>query len=126
MRIIIVQLLIQTIQDGKKGKKLRSDKKKAAKKALKARNRAYYDSLRDSGNNQKSRSARKAKKRKGIGDKGKHLIADCGNVGCLKCNPMERRSVKVLSGKELRKFLNDKFPIPKPRLEIRGGHKGKQ
>jgi len=54
---------------GKKGKKMRSDAKKMKKKAEKARKEAYYESLRLSGNNQKSRSARKAKKRKGFPEK---------------------------------------------------------
>lgn len=89
---------------GKKGKKIRSDKKKAAKASLKARNRAYYDSLRDSGNNSK-RFKRKSKKAGSLGNKGKHLIHNCGNVGCLKCNPNERRSVKILNINESRALI---------------------
>jgi hypothetical protein len=98
---------------GKKGKKLRSDKKKAAKKSLKARNRAYYDSLRDSGNNSK-RAKRKAKKKGGTGNKGKHLIHNCGNIGCQKCYPDDDRKPKVvMNNKATLKFLRSTYPIKK-------------
>lgn len=97
---------------GKKGKKLRSDKKKAAKASLKARNRAYYDGLRDSGNNSK-RAKRKSKKKGGLGDKGKHLIHNCGNIGCLKCNPDERRPQTVLSRKDSLALIKSLYPVKK-------------
>ena len=83
---------------GKKGKKIRSDKKKIAKQALKARNRSYYEGLRDSGNNSKRQ---KAKKKKGRStEKGKHLVHNCGNIGCQKCYPEDRKPVKNLNKRE--------------------------
>jgi hypothetical protein len=99
---------------GKKGKKLRSDKKKAAKKSLKARNRAYYDSLRDSGNNSK-RAKRKAKKKGGTGNKGKHLIHNCGNIGCQKCYPEDRKPVRILGLRDSIAFIKSLYPLRKRR-----------
>jgi hypothetical protein len=105
---------------GKKGKKIRSDRKKIAKQSLKARNRAHYDGLRDSGNNSK-RAKRNKSKKGGSTDKGKHLIHNCGNVGCLNCNPEERKLVRVLNHKESLKIINRMFPYRKPKPQVHPG-----
>jgi hypothetical protein len=103
---------------GKKGKKLRSDAKKLKKKAEKARNKAYYEGLRLSGNNSK-RDKNKKKKGKGkrSGDKGKHLIHNCGNIGCQKCYPEDRKKVTVLNKRETRDLIKKLFPIQKKKLQ---------
>jgi len=100
---------------GKKGKKIRSDRKKIAKASLKARNRAHYDALRDSGNNSK-RAKRNKKKQGGSTGKGKHLIHDCGNIGCLKCNPEVRTPMRVLNRKESMTLIKNMFPFKKRKL----------
>lgn len=104
---------------GKKGKKIRSDAKKLKKKAEKIRKKSFYESLRLSGDNQKSRSARKAKKRRGQGDKGKHLITNCGNLGCQKCNPTHRKKKEFITIKEIIKLII----IPAANKQIPGGQK---
>ena len=106
---------------GKKGKKMRSDAKKMKKKAEKARKEAYYESLRLSGNNQKSRSARKAKKRKGFGEKNKHLVSNCGNLGCQRCNPSDRKPQIILSLRESIKFIRDNFKVKPNNKQIHPG-----
>jgi hypothetical protein len=112
---------------GKKAKKLRSDKKKMAKKSQKAANRAKYDAWRNAGTNSKSfRQRKKAKKKTGNNDKGKHLIHDCGNVGCLKCNPMERKPVIILGRRQTLELIRRMFPLRvNKKLEHVGGNKGR-
>lgn len=70
----------------KKIKAASKDKRLREKQARKAANRALYASRARMGENTKnSRTARKAKKKGKGKDKGKHLIADCGNIACKKC-----------------------------------------
>ena len=107
---------------GKKGKKMRSDAKKMKKKAEKARKKAYYESLRLSGDNRKSRSARKAKKRRGFGDKNKHLVNNCGNIGCQKCNPSDRKPEVLMTLKELLR----KIKLSPANKQIPGGNQTKK
>ena len=90
---------------GKKGKKKRSDAKKLKKKSEKRARKAYYEGLRDSGNNSK-RDRRKKKKGNNGGEKGKHLIADCGNIGCQRCHPMVRKPEVVMSITDSVKYIN--------------------
>lgn len=106
---------------GRAGKKLRSDRKKMAKKALKAANRAKYDAMRNSGNNSK-RQKKNAKKKKGMGSKGKHLVSNCGNVGCMKCNPQPRPKIKVLDTKQTLELIKN-LPIKKAKPNKVGGSK---
>lgn len=106
---------------GKKGKKMRSDAKKMKKKAERARKKAYYESLRFSGNNSKSRSVRKAKKRRGFGDKNKHLVNNCGNIGCQRCHPSDRKPQEVLSLRESIKFIKENFKVKKVKKQIHPG-----
>jgi hypothetical protein len=70
----------------KKTKPASKEKRLREKQARKAANKALYASRARMGENTKSsRTARKAKKKKSGKDKGKHLIADCGNIACKKC-----------------------------------------
>jgi len=109
---------------GKKGKKLRSDAKKMKKKAEKARKKAYYESLRLSGDNRKSRSARKAKKKRGFGEKNKHLVNDCGNIGCQRCHFKERKPFTVLSLTDTLKFIRENFKVTPKKKQIHPGYPG--
>ena len=104
---------------GKKGKKVRSDIKKMQKKAQKARNRAYYDGLRDSGNN--SKRQRLSKKKGRSVEKGKHLVHNCGNVGCLKCYPDERKTQTVLGNAESLKLINKLYAVKPAKPQVHPG-----
>lgn len=104
---------------GKKGKKIRSDKKKVAKQALRARNHSYYEGLRDSGNNSKRQ---KAKKKKGRStEKGKHLVANCGNIGCQKCYPNDRNKITILGRTASLKLIKKMFPLKEAKPQIHPG-----
>mgnify|MGYP001565214925 CR=1 FL=1 len=110
---------------GKKAKKIRSDKKKMQKKSLKAANRAKYDAWRNAGTNSK-RQKKNSKKKKGMGAKGKHLVSNCGNVGCMKCNPQERPKMKVLDVAQTKKFLKTYIKLkPAKPVKIGGSQKRK-
>lgn len=97
---------------GKKGKALRSQIKGQKKRAIKAANRAKYAAMRDAGINQKSKHARTSSKKNKKAQGVLHPSHDCGNVGCMKCNPGERNSTKVLGINDTIKFLRDKYPGP--------------
>ena len=112
----------------KKAKAASKDKNRIAKTARKRANRALYDSRRDSGTNSKSFRARKnSNKKKSVG-KGKHLIPNCGNLGCQKCNPVDRKRQEFISVKDFIKTLTLKV-VKEPRVggsqtkKIRGGVK---
>ena len=92
---------------GKKGDKRRGQEKRAKKRAIKASNRARYDAMRDAGENSKSKRFKKRKAGERSNEKGKHLIDNCGNVGCQKCHPRERGSQRVYNQKESVKIVND-------------------
>lgn len=69
------------------GKSSRAGKKahrKAEKAKRKAANRAKYEAYRDSGNNSKKKSNRRAGAQ--VVRSRTHPV-DCGNVGCKKCHP---------------------------------------
>jgi len=105
---------------GKKGKALRSKLKAQKKRAVKQANRAKYAAWKAAGENTKSfRGKKRLKKKKGFGEKGKHLIADCGNVGCLKCNPVERKPKVVLNRRQSLQLIKKMFP-DKPKKLQRG------
>ena len=109
---------------GKKGKALRSQAAAQAKRSRKIANRAKYAAWRDAGTNSKSFRQRKNSKKKGSNTKGLHLVADCGNVGCLRCNPAERKPVRILNKRQSLELIRKMYPTPKEKVEIRGGHKG--
>ena len=109
---------------GKKGKKLRSDLKKMKKVAQKRANRAMYDSWRDSGNNSKSFRAKKRSKKQGTGEKGKHLVSNCGNQGCQRCNPRDRKKQIILSIRNSIRLINKLFPVKKLKPQLVGGNQG--
>ena len=106
----------------KKSKKASKEKNKLAKQSKKRANRAVYDSRRDSGTNSKSFRARKRSKNGRSQDKGKHLVSNCGNIGCQKCNPRERERLKFISIKDLKKTIK-LVPINK---QIVGGNHTKK
>jgi len=89
----------------KKAKKANSDKRKMAKQAKKRANRALYDSRRDAGTNSKSFRARKKAKGGKSQGKGKHLVPNCGNLGCQKCNPRDVKPQVFISVKDLLKTI---------------------
>lgn len=77
----------------KKSKSLSKQANLRAKQAKKAANRALYDSRKRMGENTKSsRSVRKSRGRKGK-EKGKHLVAYCGNIACMKCHTHTNKGV---------------------------------
>jgi len=85
----------------KKSKKASKEKNKLAKQSKKRANRALYDSRRDAGTNSKSfRAKKRAKNGRSVG-KGKHLVPNCGNIGCQKCHPSERKPQEFISVKEM-------------------------
>ena len=67
---------------GKKSKSARSDAKKAERHAAKAARTALYASQSQSNKRQSSRSDGTAKSFV------KHAIANCGNPGCKRCQPL--------------------------------------
>lgn len=54
------------------------------KRARKAANTAYFQSLKNAGTNKKKK---KSKRGGGNAAKGKHLVGNCGNIGCNHCSP---------------------------------------
>lgn len=63
------------------------------KRALKAANKAKYETWRRLGENTKSRRVTIRGRKKRGKDKGKHLIADCGNIACKKCYTHTKKGV---------------------------------
>jgi hypothetical protein len=72
----------------KKSKAESKERRAKEKSRRKAANRAYYESLRDSGHNSK-RAARAVKAGKKVKTT-KHRLGACGNIGCAKCSPIAR------------------------------------
>jgi hypothetical protein len=60
------------------------------KRARKATNRARYAAMAASGSN--SKRSRLAAKRKRTVRVKRHVVANCGNVGCTRCFPREINS----------------------------------
>lgn len=113
---------------GKKGKKKRSDLKKMKKMAIKKANRARYDSMRDSGNNSKRNKRKKKKSGNKGSEKNKHLVSNCGNIGCQKCNPRVKVKEIFISVRELLKLVklspvNKQLPGGSQTKKLRGGAK---
>ena len=77
-----------------KSKKRRSEERKAAKRRMKAANRAKYEAWKIAGTNSKSKRAKRATKR--LARKGRHLTGPCGNIGCTKCNPNTAEKIYFL------------------------------
>ena len=69
---------------GKGSKKRRKDTRKMEKAKRKAAKAALYKSYSEKGH---ENTARKHGRRTESKGKGQHLMADCGNVGCLRCYP---------------------------------------
>jgi hypothetical protein len=72
-------------------KKAKSESKalrRSKKRARKAAQKALYESRKLSGQNTKSKRARKQVQRKTVRSM-RHRLGPCGNIGCKKCNPIE-------------------------------------
>ncbi len=68
----------------KTSKSRKHSEKMKRKKSAKAAKKAKYEGLAGTG----KRRAKRAKKSKLAGIyKGAHIMVDCGNVGCKRCNP---------------------------------------
>lgn len=106
----------------KKAKKANSDKRKMAKQAKKRANRALYDSRRDAGTNSKSFRARKKAQGGRSQEKGKHLVSNCGNIGCQKCHPSERKRPEFISVQDYLKTIK----LPPENKQIVGGSQTKK
>ena len=68
----------------KKSKAKRKDARKLEKSRRKAAKAALYKSYSERGHENATKKRGKRTESKG---KGQHLMADCGNVGCLRCYP---------------------------------------
>ena len=72
-----------------KKKSAAKDKRRKDKAKRKAAQKARYISYKESGQNSKSkRNRQKAKKEVRSVARVKHPISPCGNLGCLRCNPL--------------------------------------
>lgn len=79
----------------KKSKALTKEKNLAKKRAIKAANKAKYSAWRVAGENSKSTRAVRKNKSKRHSNKGKHLIAHCGNLACKKCFTHDEKGVRA-------------------------------
>lgn len=70
---------------GRAAKKRRHDKRKEMKAKRKEAKRLLYKSYAEKG--RESRQRKHGKRTEGSGKKGQHVMADCGNVGCVRCYP---------------------------------------
>jgi ribosome assembly protein YihI (activator of Der GTPase) len=66
----------------KKSKTRARDKRKKDKATKKAAMRSLYESYMAQGKNKK-----KKKDKNGLGITARHVVANCGNIGCKKCHP---------------------------------------
>lgn len=72
---------------GKAAKTRRSEQRKRQKRSRKDQQQAVYESYKKAGTNKKSkRNAQNAKAARGVSTS-KHLVSNCGNVGCERCFP---------------------------------------
>ena len=82
----------------KKSKSLSKQKNLREKQNKKTANKALYASYIRSGENSKrSRTARNSRKKGRGRDKGKHLIAHCGNPACKKCFKVTETGVYAIT-----------------------------
>jgi hypothetical protein len=85
---------------GKSARTKKAAERLKQKRAKKDAQRAKYQSFRDRGENSK-RARRQARKTVRAVKSTLHTVADCGNTGCLKCNPVN-----------FNPFLKDGKPTP--------------
>jgi len=65
------------------------ERRKKEKRARKAAQKARYQAYKEAGNNQKSkRQRRNVKGKTRLAGRVKHAVANCGNAGCKRCNPV--------------------------------------
>lgn len=67
----------------KSSKKRKADARRERKKSVKAQRRALYASYAGTGRKKKKVSAKTGR----TSQRGNHVMADCGNVGCQQCYP---------------------------------------
>ena len=72
----------------KKAKSEAKKRRRSKKRAMKAAQKALYESRKREGINTKSKRVRIRAKRTRRLRLVKHRAGPCGNVGCMKCNPM--------------------------------------
>jgi hypothetical protein len=71
----------------KKSRKRRSDERKKLKQQRKEAKRMLYKSYSEKGHESAAKRGR-LKKGSGGGKKGQHVMANCGNSGCIRCYPL--------------------------------------
>jgi len=75
----------------KKSKLKSAERRKAEKLSRKIANKAMYRKWAEDGVNTKSKRAVRKSAKSSAATKGMHIgIHDCGNIGCKRCNPMEK------------------------------------
>lgn len=63
-------------------------KNRMEKRRKKDANQAQYEAWRDAGQNSKSRRARSTSRKANVSNtKHRHIVFDCGNIGCRACSP---------------------------------------
>lgn len=80
---------------GRAARNRNKEKRAGAKRARKVANQEKYAALARAGQNKKSkRASKQGQKKKTVSAKG-HSDANCGNIGCKKCNPRPARRTKA-------------------------------
>lgn len=82
----------------KKSKARHALKRKMAKKAAKQKKRDLYKSYSESGKSSRLKKVG-GKQTEPSGKKGQHAMADCGNVGCIKCYPHLNNTIRATTGR---------------------------
>ncbi len=90
---------------GKTSRASKHSAKMQRKRAVKAARRTLYASL--AGTSKKSKN-QKRRVRISSGAKHSHKMADCGNAGCVRCNPLKRPLLPGCVGLG-KKIINNSF-----------------
>jgi hypothetical protein len=72
----------------KRAKSEAKKRRRAKKRARKAAQRAKYEAWKAAGQNSKSKRVKLRKKRERTVRSVRHRLGPCGNIGCMKCNPI--------------------------------------
>lgn len=76
-----------SVKSRNKAKLKRLQEKRARKEAM----RKQYEGFRDHGLNTKSKRVQLRNKRRQTVRNDRHLLGECGNIGCRKCSLIEKR-----------------------------------
>jgi hypothetical protein len=95
----------------KAAKSRRSDARKSAKASRKAAKAALYHSYAEQGH--KNRAKKHGGKSTEGGHKGQHLVADCGNPGCIRCYP-DLNNTQKCNGE----YRLPNHPVKRPRSKV--------